>query len=235
VVPGTHYADGIVHAIDESSILVLILSEHAVASAHVGREIERAVSKRHPVIALRIDSAPLTAAFEYFLNQSQWIEGGGSDAAVAQLVGAVGQHLSPGSPTSPSNAHRAQVVHGRVATPRRAWVIAAVVAVALAGAYFLVDKAWHSKRETTAGTVVISDKSIAVLPFTDMSEKKDQEYFGDGMAEEIIDLLVKIPGLKVISRTSSFQFKGKTEISTASPRSPRGLIAAATISVLPLN
>ena len=58
---------------------------------------------------------------------------------------------------------------------------------------------------------VISGKSIAVLPFTDMSEKKDQEYFGDGMAEEIIDLLVKIPGLKVISRTSSFQFKGKTE------------------------
>jgi adenylate cyclase len=50
-----------------------------------------------------------------------------------------------------------------------------------------------------------------VLPFTDMSEKKDQEYFADGMAEEIIDLLVKIPGLKVISRTSSFQFKGKTE------------------------
>jgi TolB-like protein/Flp pilus assembly protein TadD len=56
----------------------------------------------------------------------------------------------------------------------------------------------------------ISDKSIAVLPFVDMSEKKDQEYFADGMAEEIIDLLVRIPGLKVISRTSSFQFKGKT-------------------------
>ena len=59
----------------------------------LGREIERAVSKRHPVVALRIDAAPLTAAFEYFLNQSQWIEGGGSDAAIEQLVTAVGQHL----------------------------------------------------------------------------------------------------------------------------------------------
>ena len=78
VLAGTNYADGIVHAIDESSVLVLILSEQAVASAHVGREIERAVSKRHPVVALRIDAAPLTAAFEYFLNQSQWIEGGGA-------------------------------------------------------------------------------------------------------------------------------------------------------------
>jgi adenylate cyclase len=57
----------------------------------------------------------------------------------------------------------------------------------------------------------VNEKSIAVLPFTDMSEKKDQEYFADGMAEEILDLLAKIPGLSVIGRTSSFQFKGKNE------------------------
>lgn len=211
VVPGTLYADGIVHAIDESSILVLILSAQAVASAHVGREIERAVSKRHPVVALRIDAAPLTAAFEYFLNQSQWIEGGNSDTAIARLVSAVGQHLAPGTAALPTNGIQASAVHRKAAMPQRVWVIAAiVVAVLLAGGYF-VDKAWRSKRERAASTAVISDKSIAVLPFTDMSEKKDQEYFADGMAEEIIDLLVKIPGLKVISRTSSFQFKGKTE------------------------
>ena len=212
VVPGTMYADGIVHAIDESSVLVLILSEQAVASAHVGREIERAVSKRHAVIALRIDAAPLTAAFEYFLNQSQWIEGGGNDTAIAQLVGAVGQHLAPQSATSPTNGIQASAVHRKVGVGRRVWIIAAVVvAVLLAGGYFLVSKGWLSTYKTSATIAVVSDKSIAVLPFVDMSEKKDQEYFADGMAEEIIDLLVKIPGLKVISRTSSFQFKGKTE------------------------
>jgi TolB-like protein/Flp pilus assembly protein TadD len=53
--------------------------------------------------------------------------------------------------------------------------------------------------------------SIAVLPFVDMSEKHDQEYFADGMAEEILDILAKIPQLTVIGRTSSFQFKGHTE------------------------
>jgi TolB-like protein len=57
----------------------------------------------------------------------------------------------------------------------------------------------------------VSGKSIAVLPFADMSEKKDQEYFADGMAEEILDLLARIPGLTVIGRTSSFQFKGKSD------------------------
>jgi TolB-like protein/Flp pilus assembly protein TadD len=212
VVPGTLYADGIVGAIDESSILVLILSAQAVASAHVGRELERAASKRHPIVALRLDTAPLTRAFEYFLNESQWIEvgAGNSEAAIEKLVTAVEQHLAPGAATSPTKANRTSAVQRKVAAPRRTWVVAAVVvAVLLAGGYFL-DKAWHSKQQT-AGAAVISDKSIAVLPFTDMSERKDQEYFGDGMAEEIIDLLVKIPGLKVISRTSSFQFKGKTQ------------------------
>jgi TolB-like protein len=56
-----------------------------------------------------------------------------------------------------------------------------------------------------------AEKSIAVLPFLDMSEKKDQEYFADGMAEEVIDLLTKIPGLRVIGRTSSFSFKGRPD------------------------
>jgi TolB-like protein len=55
----------------------------------------------------------------------------------------------------------------------------------------------------------IGHKSIAVLPFADMSEKKDQEYFADGMAEEIINLLSKVPELHVPARTSSFYFKGK--------------------------
>jgi TolB-like protein/tetratricopeptide (TPR) repeat protein len=55
----------------------------------------------------------------------------------------------------------------------------------------------------------LPEKSIAVLPFLDMSEKKDQEYFADGMAEEVIDLLARLPGLKVIGRTSSFQFRSK--------------------------
>jgi TolB-like protein/Tfp pilus assembly protein PilF len=51
--------------------------------------------------------------------------------------------------------------------------------------------------------------SIAVLPFTDLSEKHDQEYFADGIAEEIIDRLVKLPELRVPARASSFYFKGR--------------------------
>jgi TolB-like protein/tetratricopeptide (TPR) repeat protein len=53
--------------------------------------------------------------------------------------------------------------------------------------------------------------SIAVLPFEDLSPEKDQEYFCDGMTEEIIDALSKIGGIRVVARTSSFAFKGKQQ------------------------
>jgi TolB-like protein/Flp pilus assembly protein TadD len=65
----------------------------------------------------------------------------------------------------------------------------------------------HSKPATTT----VTDKSIAVLPFVDMSEKQDQGYFADGMAEEVVHLLTKVPGIRVVGRRSSFQFKGKNE------------------------
>jgi adenylate cyclase len=58
-------------------------------------------------------------------------------------------------------------------------------------------------------TTAPPEKSIVVLPFTDLSPQKDQEYFCDGMAEDIIDALTQVPGLRVMARTSSFAFRGK--------------------------
>jgi adenylate cyclase len=61
--------------------------------------------------------------------------------------------------------------------------------------------------------------SIAVLPFTDLSPEKDQEYFTDGLAEELLNVLSKIRGLRVASRTSAFSFKGsKVDIPTISQK-----------------
>ena len=72
----------------------------------------------------------------------------------------------------------------------------------------ITDRIFNFTGNTQASII---DKSIAVLAFTDMSPNKDQEYFSDGISEEILNLLAKVPDLKVISRTSSFAYKGKNE------------------------
>lgn len=85
-------------------------------------------------------------------------------------------------------------------------VIVSLSFILLAVAAFIIYKKFFVKNND-AGI----DKSIAVLPFVDMSAGKDQEYFSDGLSEELLNLLAKIPELKVIGRTSSFSFKGKNE------------------------
>ena len=67
------------------------------------------------------------------------------------------------------------------------------------------------KQVTPTSTIASTEKSIAVLPFVNMSNDPQQEYFSDGLSEELINMFTKIPGLKVIGRTSSFAFKGKNE------------------------
>ncbi len=68
-----------------------------------------------------------------------------------------------------------------------------------------------SKSPAARDTAVVDAKSVAVLPFVDMSEGKDQEYFSDGITEEILNALTRIEDLKVAGRTSSFYFKGRNE------------------------
>ena len=201
VLPGSLYADGIVRAINDSKLLVLILSERAIASAHVGKELERASSQRHPILALRIDGAPLTPAFEYFLNESQWITVGadGFDTAIGLLVAAVRRHLSLGSAPVPTRAPEPRL--GRLWTY---WLIAGV-SVVLIGVSVIalglrhVPAALHPAR----GALPMS---LAVLPFDDLSEKSDRQYLAEGMTQEVIDALSRLPDFRVVGRASSFRF-----------------------------
>jgi len=94
------------------------------------------------------------------------------------------------------------------------FTIIAVLVVALG--YFALDKyvlvdSEPEKDAAPAVTVDASTISIAVLPFVNMSDDPGNEYFADGLSEEILNLLARIPDLKVIGRTSSFSFKGKND------------------------
>ncbi len=81
---------------------------------------------------------------------------------------------------------------------------AIIVMLLLAVGYFAVDKFLIEPKQQ-----IEIDRSIAVLPFINMSSDPEQDYFSDGIAEEILNLLAKVPQLRVISRSSSFAYRGQ--------------------------
>jgi TolB-like protein/DNA-binding winged helix-turn-helix (wHTH) protein len=100
---------------------------------------------------------------------------------------------------------------------RMPWIfrIAAAAALAVLAGYFLLDhfvanRAAVAPASERSDSVVVAP-SLAVLPFVNMSADKDQEYFSDGLSEELMNELAQLPGLRVTGRTSSFAFKGHNE------------------------
>jgi len=110
-------------------------------------------------------------------------------------------------PTTPGPGNK----HGKL------WWPATVLAGAglLAVLFLVVLSRAQNLQEPNTITAVPADHSVAVLPFTDMSPEQDQGWFCDGIAEEILNKLAQVPGLKVTGRVSSFAFRGpQTDLKT---------------------
>src|SRR5262245_38543349 len=106
-----------------------------------------------------------------------------------------------GNPQLPS---KIQLIRKHRAHIRWAKIGAALLVLAL-----IIGAGFFSLHRPGQLASAVADNTIAVLPFVDMSQAKDQGYFSDGISEELLNLLSKIPQLKVAARTSSFSFKGK--------------------------
>jgi TolB-like protein len=117
-------------------------------------------------------------------------------AAPAQAPGA--------SATGPAEVARVSSSRGRTAW----WALALVLSACVA----LVAVSWTRDAKQVPGPPAgAMPVRIAVLPFADLSQAKDQDYLADGLTEEILNQLAQVPALRVIGRTSSFSFKGKDE------------------------
>ena len=170
------------------------------------------------IMPVCVDSTPETSEDvpESFLRV-QWtrLPGGAKDASfserVAALLAGTGKPAyAPQKPVSPAMEPKR---FGR-------WIAVGSVGTLLVGA--IAWQSWRlmmptpgamsaAVRATQRAIEAVADKSIAVLPFLDLSEKHDQEYFAYGIAEETLNQLARIPGLKLIGRTSSFQFNEKAD------------------------
>ena len=123
--------------------------------------------------------------------------------AAAALEGSGASPPEPGAATDPAPLLRVTRLSRPVA-------IAAVLLAAVAIVFGVAREPFDSSsRGADGGHLDPSARSIAVLPFEDMSPDGDQQYLADGMAEEILNQLARIPRLRVISRSSSFAFRGK--------------------------
>ena len=175
VTPGELYSEAIVHAIDSAKVVVLVLSQNAAVSQHVLREVERASSKRHPVVSFRIDLAPIPAALEYFLNTSQWLDASatGVERALPKLVDAVQRgvaHASDSAAGHSGGAARPRTEpDAAVATQARQRsrlmlvALAAIIAVALA--YLVVDQILAVEARRRAEGFGGGDAYLAGEPF----------------------------------------------------------------------
>jgi TolB-like protein/DNA-binding winged helix-turn-helix (wHTH) protein/Flp pilus assembly protein TadD len=131
------------------------------------------------------------------------------DESPAELPNWPSSHTKHDHPTNETVRHETARTEQKGSSGRRRLrkllivPVLAVVAAAGMGAYLRLA------RNATAPS--LNNPSIAVLPFADMSPDKNQEYFSDGLAEQLIHDLSRVSGLKVVGRSSAFQFRGKNE------------------------
>jgi adenylate cyclase len=215
--------------IRDCALFVPIISAHTQArpEGYFRLEWKLAVDRSHLMAAEKAFLVPVVvdatrepeALVPTQFRDVQWtrIPAGEVPAAFVDRIAALLNPLvvphvgSPERRVSRAPAGRLPIVLTAVSV---AAVVALVTATAIRGGWL-----WHKPVPRAEASIAsapvattpaaIPEKSVAVLPFLDMSEKKDQEYFADGLSEELIDMLTKVTELRVPARTSSFYFKGK--------------------------
>ena len=210
------------HEIHNCALFIPVISAHT-ASRHEGYfrlEWDLADQRTHMIARNRafivpvcVDATPESSAdIPESFQRVQWtrLPGGETPPAfVERIKRLLSPELSPMSAVSGATAAiREPVRASRRSKPVLLAAVAVVVFAALA--YFVADKFWISKHLTpSAAAFAPPPHSIAVLPFVNLSGDKEQDYFSDGLTEELLNSLAEINELQVAARTSSFYFKGK--------------------------
>jgi TolB-like protein/Tfp pilus assembly protein PilF len=201
---GQDFGAEIIRGIEGSDALVLLLSQNSNLSRTVKSEIERAYMKGKPIFSVRIEDVMPAAQVELFLSSSQWIDAfqGRIDEHFDTLISEVSS-LSGEEPAVTDAGPKRRIKHSKLGKSRTHPALYAVGAIA---ALIIGVFAWQSYGPSVGS---VPENSIAVLPFANMSGDPDQEYFSDGIAEELLNILAQVRDLKVPARTSTFKFKGQ--------------------------
>jgi TolB-like protein/Tfp pilus assembly protein PilF len=224
---GDAWDQNIRHGIHDCALFVPIVSQHTQKrlEGYFRREWKLAIERTHDIAEQKPFLVPVvvdgTRDHEAFVPDAfravQWtrLPGGETPPAfVERIKRLLSPELSPLSAVWGAPAALREPVR---ALRRSKAVLLAIVAVVVCAALtvVVVDRFWISKHPTPSTAFVPPPHSIAVLPFVNMSGDKEQEYFSDGLTEELLNSLSHINELQVAARTSSFSFKGeKVDVET---------------------
>ena len=221
-------------ALESSRIFVLLFSENAAQSSDIAKELAAATLEKKLIIPVRLQNIAPKGAFLYELASRNWVNAyEDTEAKLAQLAkglahlvrsGARDESVLPFERADGGGHSRAAAGRKSMRTPA---IIAAgavlVMAVSGIGAWLL----WRSLRPAASGTAQATSQdvaqkaesatpvfsppahSVAVLPFVNMSGDPKEDYFSDGVSEELLNALARLNDLQVVARTSSFSFKGQ--------------------------
>ena len=208
----------------DCALFIPIISEHTQARAegYFRLEWDLADQRTHMVSRNKAFIVPVcvdgTSDKEADVPESffkvQWTRLPAGDVPTAfsdRIAALLGNTAPDGRPATPAPIRSTMPAVAKPRSHRRiAVAVAATVLWGAVGALIVALIGWQAWRGMTsqratgtsqAATLAVPEKSIAVLPFVDMSEKHDQEYFSDGLTEELLDMLSQVPDLRVPART----------------------------------
>ena len=192
-------------ALDEARAVVVLWSQKSVESRWVRAEATQGHAN-HRLVPVMIEACRRPIMFEltHTADLVGW-KGQTADPRWQSFVEGLRKFSGAGERTTTHAATHAAPHTARHASRRLwAWLAAA------AGLFIAAGLAWHF-RGLAAHKQAGAEASVAVLPFVNMSADPGQDYFSDGLSEELINQLAHIDGLRVTARTSAFAFKGRAE------------------------
>jgi TolB-like protein len=210
---GESYDEVTEQSLQDAGAVVVLWSRKSVSSRWVRAEATQAErSKKLMPVMIEACTRPIMFELTHTVDMTHW-KGDPNDAAWKAYAADVRRFVRKDA--SPAPVAATHVATGRNSSRRHlglAWAAVAALAIGAGIIWALAHRNVEpSSVQPAASTARIGPVTLAVLPFANLSSDPEQEYFSDGLTEEILNQLAQVEALSVTARTSSFSFKGKNE------------------------